>query len=433
MSGPPARVAVLGGGFAGIYAASYLAAAELPEGAAEITLVSDRNYFTFTPLLAEVVGGALGREDVTLALPVLAAQRGFRFRQACVEGIDADRRVIETSLGPVPFDYAVVALGARPRYFGNEELERHSLPLTSVRDALAIRERLIRNAEAASRESDPERRQRLLTVCVAGAGPAGVEVAAEARHLLGSVLPRYYPADAEARIVILQGGVGILPGWNPELATAGLEILRRRGIEVHLETLVRGFDGRTVRASTGEREFAIEADTLIWTAGTAPGRIDWPADGTPVRRSGHLETDPYLRVAGSDRVFAAGDMAFREDERSGSPYPAVAPIAINQGIRAAGNIENSILGRDLEAYQAHHAGSIVSLGDGEALVDVLGWTVKGRAAWTMYRLAYLAKLVGTRNKIRVATSLALSRFFEPDISADREAAPATEPSPPATG
>ncbi|MDT8368511.1 MAG: NAD(P)/FAD-dependent oxidoreductase [Longimicrobiales bacterium] len=420
MRSAPTRVVVVGGGFAGIYAASYLAAADLDPGSVEVTLVSDRNYFTFTPLLAEVVGGGLGREDVTLALPVLAGQRGFHFREARVEGIDPARQVIESTVGPLHYDHLVLAMGAKPRYFGNEELERNTLPLTSIRDALAIRERLIRNAELATRESNEARKQRLLTVCVAGAGPAGVEVAAEARHLLGDVLSRYYPSGVEPRIVVLQGADVILPGWHPELAASGLEIMRNRGIEVHLETFVAGYDGEAVRATSGEKEFEIEADTLIWTAGTAPSRLAWEGSGEAVRPSGHLETDAYLRVVGSDGIWAAGDLASREDPRTGDPYPAVAPIAITQGIRAAGNIENTIANRDLEPYHAHHAGSIVSLGSGAALVDVLGWTLKGPPAWAIYRLAYLMKVVGTRNKLRVATSLALNRLFEPDISYDRD-------------
>lgn len=420
MRSTPTRVVVVGGGFAGIYAASYLAAADLDPGSVEVTLVSDRNYFTFTPLLAEVVGGTLGREDVTLALPVLAAQRGFHFREARVEGVDPHRRVVETTVGSIPWDHLFLATGAAPRYFGNEELERNSLPLTSIRDALAIRERLIWNAELATRESSAALRQRLLTVCVAGAGPAGVEVAAEARHLMGDVLSRYYPSGTRPRVVVLQGGDGILPGWDPELAASGLQILRDRGIEVHLGTLVAGYDGKVVRASSGEDDFEIEADTLIWTAGTAPGRLAWEGDGEAVRPSGHLETDRYLRVMGVGGIWAGGDQASREDPRTGNPYPAVAPIAISQGIRAAGNIENAIAGREPEPYQAHHADSIVSLGKGAALVDVLGWTLKGPPAWAIYRLAYLLKVVGTRNKLRVATSLALNRFFEPDISYDRD-------------
>jgi len=413
----PARVVILGGGFAGIYAASYLAAADVPPDSLEVIVVSDRNYFTFTPLLAEVVAGSLGREDVTLSLPVFAARRGFRFIQARVEGVDTAGRTVASTAGDIEYDFLVLGLGAGPKYFGNRELETHSLSLTSVRDALALRERVIGLAEAASRAPSAER-QRMLTFCVAGAGPAGIEGAAEVWHLVHSVLPRYYDVGSEGRVVIIQGGDGILPGWNEDLARSGLEILRRRGIEVSLASHVLGYDGRVVSVDTSDGHMEIEADTLVWTAGTAPRGLVWSSASDPVRPSGHIETDSFLRVVGSEREYAAGDVAFLEDPRTGRPYPAVAPIAISQGIRAAGNIENAVLGRAPEPYHAHHAGSIVSLGHGSALVDVLGWTLKGRLAWTLYRTAYLLKLVGARNKMRAATSLALSRVFEPDITCD---------------
>ncbi len=187
----PARVVILGGGFAGIYAASYLAAADLPPDSLEIILVSDRNYFTFTPLLAEVVAGSLGREDVTLSLPVFAARRGFRFIQSRVEGVDTAGQTVASTAGDIEYDFLVLGLGAGPKYFGNHDIERHSISLASVRDALALRERVIGLAEAASRESSADRRRRMLTFCVAGAGPAGVEGAAEVWHLVRSVLPRY--------------------------------------------------------------------------------------------------------------------------------------------------------------------------------------------------------------------------------------------------
>jgi len=422
-----ARVVILGGGFAGTYAAAYLAAADLPEDAIDVTLVSERNYFTFTPLLAEIVAGSLGREDVTFAHRVLAEQRGYRFVEGRVEGIDTDSCRVNTSTGPIDYDYLVVAMGARPRYFGNEELERNSLPFSSVRHAEIIRQRVIRLSEQASRESDPERRRRMLTFAVAGAGPAGVEVAAEISHLLTEVIPRYYDLNAEPRVVIYQGGDHILPGWDEGLVETGLGILRKRGIEVHLQSLVQGFDGRVVRAirrasADGERakdNVSVEADTLIWTAGTAPDSASWGE--LPIReRSGHVVTDEFLRLEGLENVFAAGDAAWRTDPRTERGYPPVAPIAINQGIRAAGNIENLIAGRPLEAYHAHHAGSILSLGAGDALVDLLGWTMKGRLAWLMYRTTYLMKLVGMKNKLRAVTTLVLNHVFETDLTCECE-------------
>ncbi len=420
----PRRVVILGGGFAGIYAASYLAAADLPERSVEITLVSDRNFFTFTPLLAEVVSGALGREDVTFAHRVQAARRGYRFVEARVEGISAREKRVMTDAGPIAWDVLLIALGSRPRYFGLHDIERHSLPLTTVRHALAIRERVIEAAERASREPDREVRRRLLTFGVAGAGPAGVEVAAEISHLVRNVLPRYYDLGVEPRVTIYHGAERILPGWNETLARAGLDLLRSRGIEVHLNVRVEAFDGSTVRAVEAGPTldplcYTLETETLIWTAGTGPDVAAWEATGgepLPRTAAGHLETDECLRLAGHEDVFVAGDVGSRPDPRTGKPYPPVAPIAISQGVRAAANIENAIVGRPLEPYRAHHAGSIVSLGAGDALVDVLGWTVRGRPAWAIYRTAYLLKLVGARNKLRAATTLALNRVFERDLS-----------------
>lgn len=424
MSGTPARVAVLGGGFAGLYSASYLAAAELLGEPPDVTLVSETNHFTFTPLLADVVGGALGREHVTFSHRVMARRRGFRFRLGRVEGLDPDAGTAHTSGGPVPFDYAVLALGAKPRWFGNRELERRSYPLTTVRDAEALRNRVLCQAELAATESSAVRRRRLLTFVVAGGGPAGVEAASEIWDLLTRVLPRYYDLGDAPRVVILDGGDRILRGWDRELARQGLEILRGQGIEVRLGTLVTGYDGEVVRlrparadASSGGEVETLAADTLVWTAGVEPATAPLRDSPLPRTDSGHLAVNEYLGVRGHERLFAAGDATRLENPRTGRPYPPVAPIAISQGVRAAGNVENRLAGRPLESYRAHHAGKIVSLGSGTALVDVLGFRIRGVPAWALYRGTYILKMVGLKNKVRAGVTLLLNRLFERDLTA----------------
>jgi len=412
----PARVLILGGGFGGLYAATYLAAADLPDGAAEVTLVSATNHFTFNPLLAEVVAGSLDQAHVTFPLRVIAERYGFRFVLGCVEGIDPDGRSVRTSAGELAWDYLIVSLGATPRFFGNQEIARNSLPLTTVRDAIAIRNRVLGMAERAAQTEDPDTRRRLLTFAVAGAGPAGIEATGEIWHLLRHVLPRYYGNDDDARAVILEGGDRILRGWDERLAADGLDTLQARGVEVHLGTRVLGFDGQTVRAENEEGELALEANTLIWTAGTAPATSPLAASGLDLAPTGHLEVDEFLRARGRERIFAVGDIASLVNPRTQRPYPPVAPIAISQGVRAAANVENAILGRPLEPYQAHHAGKIVSLGSGVALVDLLGFRITGRVAWAMYRITYLLKLVGLQNKVRAATTLALNRIFGRNLS-----------------
>lgn len=415
------RVLVLGGGFGGVYAASYLAASESAKDDLDVVLVSDRNHFTFTPLLAEVVGGALGAETVTLPLRVLGARRGFAFCRGRVEDVDTEACVVETTGGRLSYDYAVIATGAGAAFFGNEQVARHALPFVTVRDAVRIRDRVLEQAERAVQSEDEERRRRLMTFVVAGGGPAGVEAASEIWDLAHRVLPAYYDFDASPRIVLAQGDTRILRGWNQDLAEEGLETLRERGIDVRLRTKVTDFDGRRARVEGPDgAEEEIETELLVWTAGTTPTAAGYASGVASLTgalgEQGHLQIDDRLRVEGLENVFAVGDTARLVDPRTERPYPAVAPIAISQGVRAAGNVENLIAGREMEAYRAHHAGKIVSLGAGVALAEVLGFRVTGMPAWLLYRTSYLLKMVGGKNKVRAGLSLLLNRVFERDLA-----------------
>ncbi len=400
-----------------MYAATYLSRSEFGENGAQITLVDRQNYFTFTPLLAEVATGALGREHVTYPYRVLAHRFRFRFVQDMVCGIDLDREVVRTSRLELPYDYLVLATGAAPEFFGNDAVERSSVPLTSVNDALTVRGRVIEALERAAVVTDASERKRLLTFVVAGAGPAGVEIASGIHVLAHDVLKRYYEGTDEVRVILAGARDRILAGFDEDLAREGLHRLRERGIDVRLQTRIVDASPGVVTAEgpDGGTEF-IPSHTLVWTAGTAPGR--WLAGQNLPRDGNSIRVDAFFRVAGRDCVFAVGDVCALRDQRTGQPYPRVAPIAISQGIRAAANIENHFFHRPLEPYQAFHAGKIVSLGGCTALVDILGMRLSGRLAWWIYRAAYLLKLVGMQNKIRVMVTLLLNKLFERDITAE---------------
>jgi NADH dehydrogenase len=252
----------------------------------------------------------------------------------------------------------------------------------------------------------------MMSFVVAGGGPAGTEVASELQHLLCEVAPRYYKIDVPPRVVLVEAGEEILVQFDPGLAKAGHRVLEERGIEVCVGVRVTGYSGGEVSLSDGQR---VRADTLIWTAGVGPSRVIRESD-LPRVNGGGVEVDEHLRVRGHPDVYAVGDCNHIVNPRTGQPYPKVAPIAINQGVQAAANIENAFVGRPLECYQAHYAGKIVSLGAGEALVDVLGLRWTGRPAWWLYRMAYLLKLVGTRPKVRLALTLAINWMLPPDLS-----------------
>jgi len=420
MNGKP-HIVIIGGGFGGLYAASYLARSELAEEGARITLLDRKNYFTFTPLLAEVASGALSREDVTYPFRMMARRYGFSFLQDTATAIDRERQEIITRHARLAYDYLIIAVGATPRFGGPPALRDRSLPLVTVDDAVRIRDRVIESLERATMESDPQRQRRCLTFVIAGAGPSGVEVASEIHELVRCVLKPYYPGLPSARVVVVSRGPRILPGYDQDLATVGLKRLRLRGIDVRLDTSITGADQGVVTTSSGGTTEDIPADTLIWAAGTAPN--DWiSGQGLPLE-DGALAVNSALQVAGSEHIFGIGDATALCDEHTGVRYPPVAPIAISQGIKAAANIENHFRGRPLEPYHAYHAGKIVSLGAGQALVDLLGYRITGPIAWWIYRLAYLLKLVGTKNKVRVALALALNQVFERDISGGGMAEP----------
>lgn len=416
MSRRSPKVVIVGGGFGGVYAATYLSRSELAERDIDITLLDRRNYFTFTPLLAEVAMGNLGREHVTYPYRVLARRYGFHFVQDSATGLDLERRIVQTKRVDLHYDYLILATGAEPQYFGSESIRNESIPLTSVNCALAVRGRVIDCMERASFVTDEAERRRLLTFVVAGAGPAGVEIASAIHNLATEVLCPYYGTDLPVRVILVGASDRILAGFDANLAVEGLHLLRARGVDVRLDTRIVDMTPGTITAEGPRGSEPIQSHNLVWTAGMAPGawisRQQLPADG------GAVKIDPFLRVAGSENVFAVGDVASMLDERTGRPYPRVAPIAISQGIRAAANIENDALGRELEPYQAYHAGKIVSLGSGVALVDILGVRLTGVLAWWIYRATYLLKLVGMKNKIRVVVTLALNRIFEPDISSE---------------
>ena len=417
------RIVIVGGGFAGLYAATYLGRSELCHRDAHITLVDRKNYFTFTPLLAEVAAGTLLREHVTNPYRVLARQYGFDFVRDTVSGLDLDAQTVIGRAGSYPFDYLVLAVGAAPTYFGNADIEATAFPFTTVDDAVLIRNRVIDSFERALHAKTDEERALETTFVIAGAGPAGVELDSEVRHLSQGHLPKYFQGATPARVVLADAGDRILRAWDADLAEAGREKLCSCGVDVRLNTRIVAArkDSVTLEGPEGREE--IPTKTLVWTAGTTPA--SWVGSlGLPTER-GALEVNEFLQVKGHANIFAVGDVSMLMDVRAEMPFPRVAPIAISQGVRAAGNIEGLVFDRPLEPYHAHHAGNIVSLGSGMALVDVLGVRLTGWMAWWFYRTAYLLKLVGMKNKVRVLLAFALNRVFDPDIASPM--GPAADP------
>lgn len=415
MNRKPAQIVVLGGGFGGLYAAMTLQRELAGSDLAQVTLVDRRNYFTFTPFLPEVAAGTLGRAHVTYPFRFLAQKGEFRFIQGTVHSFDLTKRLIQTDTATIPYDYLIVSLGGVPSFFGNPQIEAHALTLNSVDNALTIRNHVIRLFEQAVVEPDPIRRRELLTFVVAGAGPCGVELAAELHHLIRTALLKFYPVDpSEIKIVLASKGDRILPDFAGKPAETGQQSLMKRGIEVRLNSRVTGASAEYVELNDCEM---VPTRTTIWAAGVTPNPVLalLPAQKSP---QGGIIVDEFLNIAEFPEVYVIGDGASAMDRRQGRPYPALAPVAIRQGVLAAGNIMNTLQGRAKEPFRFDFTGNIVGLGCGMALVNLLGIKFHGRVGWWLYRMIHLQRLVSFRNKASLALTLALNAIFDRDLSCE---------------
>lgn len=426
----PTRVVILGGGFGGTAAAQRLQQHFKTDTDVELTLISADNALLFTPMLAEVAGGAL--EPHHISAPLRAAAPGVVVRRGTATGIDTDHKLVRYrptggDVESLAYDHLVLAVGAVANLRDLPGLDEHAFTMKRLSDAVGLRRHVLRMLERADTETDMAERRRLLAFVVAGAGFAGTETAAELLDLVRSVL-RFYPslrAD-EPRVVLVHSRSRILPEIGDQLADFALHRLHRRGIEFVLGARVAAADGHEVRLTmkgdgdTPDTERVIQTRTLVWTAGNRPNPLLADA-GLASTRAGAAGVDETLRVAGHDGVWAVGDCAavpvsgpLRDSE--GDAYPPTAQHASRQGAACADNIAAVVRGAPPRPFRHRSLGTLVALGHRTAVAEIRGLRFSGFVAWVMWRAVYLAKLPGVEKKTRVGLDWLLELFFPRDIT-----------------
>ena len=413
---PPARVVILGGGFAGVSAAQRLEQLLRRRRDVTVALVSHSNYLLFTPLLAEVAGGELEPQHIGVALR--AALPHTDVRRAEVTGIDTSDRVVWIRSGPagpvegIRYDQLVLALGSVPDYRGIPHLEAHTFSFKTLDDAVRLRNHIIGTLEQADAEPDRTERRRFLTFVVAGAGFAGTEVMIQLCDFVRGVRRFYQRIRPEdLRFVLIHSGPRILPELEETLAGYAYAKLRARGIEVLLNTRVGSASADAVILDRGN---PVPARTLVWTAGNRPHPAvrALPCDHNA---AGAVVDESTLRVKGLDAVWAAGDCADIPDLSNGTAScPPTAQHAVRQGAAAAENVARSLGGRPPRPFWFRTQGTLVGLGRRSAVADWRGRRVSGLLAWVIWRTVYLGKLPGLDKKIRVAADWTLDLFFPRD-------------------
>ncbi len=387
---------IVGAGFGGLELANRLAGAPV-----RITIVDRRNHHLFQPLLYQVATSSLATSEI--AWPIRRLMRGRKdvtTLLGAVAGVDfAARSALLDDGGVIEFDTLVLATGVRHAYFGHDEWERFAPGLKTLEDAIAIRRRILAAFERAERESDDERRAALLTFVVIGGGPTGVELAGTIVELARLTLREDFRSidTRTTRVVLIEAGERVLPGFAEDLARYAHQALERLGVTVEL--------GRPVSQCSregvvfGDRTLA--AKTILWAAGVqASPAARWL--GASADRAGRIFVRPDLSVPGHADIFAIGDTASVSDS-TGKPVPGIAPAAKQEGAHVAAIIRARLAGQPSPgAFHYRNAGSLATIGKRAAIVD-FGWIkLRGRIAWWTWGLAHIYFLIGLRNRLSVA-------------------------------
>jgi NADH dehydrogenase len=408
------HVVIAGGGFGGYYTAKGLERLLDPE--VRITLVSDVNFMLYTPLLPGAAAGTL--EPRHVVVPLREHLRRTELRLGWVTGADPGERVVSVhqlsgERVDLSYDHLVVALGSVSRTFPIPGLAEHGMGFKTISEAIALRNRLVRQLETAEEIDDEDLRREYLGFVFVGAGYAGLEGIAELQDFAVDALPRYPRCIATGmRWVLIEAGPRVMPGIQPRLAQFATQLMRERGIEIHLNTQLAEITERSVTLSSGE---TIPCRTVCWTAGVRGNPIAERL-GVPLS-DGRIRVRETMQVEGFDDVWALGDIAAVPDPaRPGQPCPPTAQHAIRQGKLMARNIDAVLRGQLPKPFTFKTLGVFADLGRHKAVANLMGARVKGLLAWSIARLYHLAWIPGLRHKVRLLIDWSVEFLFERDTA-----------------
>jgi NADH:ubiquinone reductase (H+-translocating) len=392
------RVVIVGGGFGGLAAARALGKAPV-----EVVLIDRTNHHVFQPLLYQVATSVLAPSQMSAPIRevlhrnknttvIMGEVTGADKAQRCVFVSDADRAHV-----PVPYDYLILATGARHSYFGHDEFEKFAPGLKNVADAVAIRNKILSAFEQAEAEEDVGAHPELLTFILVGGGPTGVELAAAlailVRTSLRSEFRRIDPTSA--RIILIDAGRKVLGTYAPSLSEAAEKHLQKLGVEIHLGHAVEKVDGEGVIVA-GER---IASKTVIWTAGVAPS----PAGkwlGVETDRAGRVRIKNDLSVPGNPEIFVVGDTATLDQD--GKPLAGVAQVAMQQGRYAGKLIRRRVEGKKSpKPFRYFDKGTMAVVGKGYAVLQSGKIRLHGLIAWFAWALIHIQFLASLSLRVSV--------------------------------
>jgi NADH dehydrogenase len=395
------KVIIAGAGFAGIQLAK-----NLDENLFDIILVDRLNHHQFQPLFYQVAASQIEPSSISFPLRYIFRNRkNIQIRLADLIRVDRSSKTISTTIGDFSYDFLVLALGCKTNFYGNKEIERNAFTLKSTYDAITIRNHILQTFEkvVSARE---EEKEALLNLVIVGAGPTGVELAGAFAEIRQHILPHDFPKIdfSGFKITLIEGSKHTLNSMSGPSKKASEEFLRKMGVDLVTETVVKNYDGEILVLTSGKE---IKTRTVIWAAGVTANTIE----GLPVdciTPSNRVRVNRINRVLECGDIYALGDMCCMETTLYPRGHPQVANVAINQAILLAKNLKSVLLHRPTRDYEYKDLGSMATIGRNKAVVDFKSFKVQGYFAWLIWMFLHLMLILSVRNKLIILINWAWS-------------------------
>ena len=398
------HVVIVGGGFAGLKAAHFLAGR-----AVRVTLIDRRNFNLFQPLLYQVATGLVSESDVASPLRQLVGQAS-NVQVLMGEVVDLDLQAQEVVFNDrrYRYDHLILATGATSSFFGHDEWGERAIPMKTLADAQRIQHQVLSALEEAEQTPDPARRALLQSVVVIGGGPTGCELAASLIDLLRHTLARDFKQldPQQCRVTLVDPGDRVLRAMSPDLSGAAGDHLRRVGVELLLGGRVKAIEEQQVVLTLGEQERSVAAGTICWTAGVTPsplGRLLAERSGCPLDKGGRVIVEPDFSLPGHPEIRVVGDLCSYSHTADGKPLPGMAGPAVQMGTWVAADILAGSQGRQRRPFRFVDYGSMAVIGPLFAVADLRGLKVSGAAGWLLWGLAHLAFMPARENRLTLLT------------------------------
>ena len=393
------RVVIVGGGLGGLRLAEALYGSGM-----QVVLIDKNNFHQFPPLIYQIASAGIDPSSISFPFrQIFRKRKDFYFRMAEARMVDSEKKILQTSIGKIDYDYLVLAAGATTNFFGNKNIEEWAIPMKTVPEAMGLRNALLSNFERALTCATEEERQELLNVVIVGGGATGVEIAGALAEMRRYVIPYDYP-DMDSslmHIYLIEAGDRLLAGLSQESSQKAYEFLKSMGVDIQFGKMVTDYRDHKVVMKDGTE---IPTRTFLWVSGIRANAMPG-IDESHLGRGFRFKVDEYNRIPGVEDVFAIGDQCLQtSDAAYPNGHPQVAQVAIQQAKNLAKNLKLINQGADsseLTAFHYKNLGSMATIGRNKAVVEIGKFRSQGFFAWVLWLVVHLRSILGVKNKVMV--------------------------------